>query len=45
MDAKGKPILSWAEKDGENLLIAYEQKKDMKDNSVIVVERLSNLVE
>jgi hypothetical protein len=29
---------------GKDLLIAYEQKKDMKDNSVIVVERLSNLV-
>ena len=29
---------------GKDLLIAYEQKKDMKDNSVIVVQRLSNLI-
>jgi hypothetical protein len=29
---------------GKDLLIAYEQKKDMKDNSVIIVERLSDLV-
>ena len=28
---------------GKDLLIAYEQKKDMKDNSVIVVQRLSDL--
>jgi hypothetical protein len=27
---------------GKDLLIAYEQKKDMKDNSVIVVQRLSD---
>jgi hypothetical protein len=29
---------------GKDLLVAYEQKKDMKDNSVIVVQRLSDLV-
>jgi hypothetical protein len=29
---------------GKDLLVAYEQKKDMKDNSVIVVHRLSDLV-
>jgi hypothetical protein len=29
---------------GKNLLVAYEQKKEAKDNSVIVVQRLSDLV-
>jgi hypothetical protein len=27
---------------GKDLLIAYEQKKEMKDNSVIIVQRLPN---
>jgi BNR repeat-like domain len=29
---------------GKDLLVAYEQKKEAKDNSVIVVQRLSDLV-
>ena len=27
---------------GKDLLVAYEQKKEMKDNSVIIVQRMSN---
>ena len=37
IDAKGKPVLSWAEKDGDK-----GNYEGMKDNSVIIVQRLSD---